>query len=555
MNKEYVSKTGATTIPMTASKRTQVITILLIIAAALSISLPGAFSSGTLWPDGKRYTFNGILLHDMIRDGGIFHPMKYNVMFYAQYPATNLPYGPPFLASVFAVAFSIFGVSFMTARFVIAIYTICAALMCWHLVYKLNKNYWCSILAVSAFLFNPLTLEYSRDITPELPYAFFAFLTIYFFYHYVQSERKYFGIFAALALGFGFLTKQYIIPLGIALPLYIIIQRKWHILCKCETWIAVFIAIILIVPYTKFSVQVNTKMGPGTELPIDSGLLLAYPNAAIKLIPTLTILAIIGFIIGLIKKNKLINLCLIWAVCWYVFFTLIFNYLISEKFLFSLVPAMIIPFAFSSHKIILALKRKHLDKAIIILLIFWFTFSALSKPVFYVRGYEDAGEYIAKNPHGKSVLFHGVYDGTFMMGIRRHISKGGPYVLRGDRHLAVRLWFGEEHALPVDSPVDSPVGSPDWLPKFLNYYQTGYVVVESGMKKEKDFPEYKMLMKALEDTNLFNEVARFPIRTNYTKRLGTELIAYRFNFNENEKKADTYKFPVPTLWKDIEVPF
>ena len=61
----------------------------------MAISLPGSFSSGPNWPDGQRYTFNGILIHDMVRDGGIFHPYQYAVDFYAHCPATNLPYGLP----------------------------------------------------------------------------------------------------------------------------------------------------------------------------------------------------------------------------------------------------------------------------------------------------------------------------------------------------------------------------------------------------------------------------------------------------------------------------
>lgn len=81
---------------MKKSKVINIVALFLISLASLAISLPGSLTSGPVWPDGQRYTFNGILLHDMLRDGAIFHPYEYATKFYAQYPAINLPYGPPF---------------------------------------------------------------------------------------------------------------------------------------------------------------------------------------------------------------------------------------------------------------------------------------------------------------------------------------------------------------------------------------------------------------------------------------------------------------------------
>ena len=149
-----------------------------IILVSLAISLPGGTSSGPCWSDGMRYTFNGILIHDMIRDGGFWSPYDYAEKFYAQYPATNLPYGPPFFALVFAVAFSLLGISFSVARYVVTSYTVLAAFALWLMVYSINRHQLHSIISVLFFLLNPLTAIYSRDITPELPVAFYSALTI-----------------------------------------------------------------------------------------------------------------------------------------------------------------------------------------------------------------------------------------------------------------------------------------------------------------------------------------------------------------------------------------
>ena len=532
------------------SQFTIFITLLLIIIASLAISLPGSFLSGPVWPDGQRYTFNGILLHDMVRDRAIFDPYNYNVEFYTRYPATNLPYGPPFIATIFAVVFGAFGISFSIARCIIAAFTVFAALVLWRLAYKINKSYWLAVLAVSAFIFNPLTGKYSRDITPELAIAFFSFLTIYLFYFYVEHEKKYYGIYSALSFSLGYLCKPYIIPLGIALVLYIISKKKWHLIFSLETLFAVVLTIALILPPTMLAAKYasNEIRAPLVRAP--SGLewnkIIYYPKIAIKELPVITIFALIGFLNGLIKKNRYVVMCMMWAICWYLFFTFYLQHK-EPKYFYTFMPSMIIPFAFGFNIFILNLKKVGFDKAGILFIFLWFTYVAITTPVEYVIGYEDAGKYVAEHPHGKSVLFYGKYDGTFMMGIRRTIPKGGPYVLRGDRQLAIRVSYGDAKEYVLVKSVDDII-------TILNNYQTGYVVIERNMLRAKRFPEYQILLKAVKDNNLFEEVKRFPLQSNLIK-LGEELIIYKFSFDKSTDPAKKLKIPVPTLGKHLEVAF
>ncbi|MFV9645040.1 MAG: ArnT family glycosyltransferase [Desulfobacterales bacterium] len=535
---------------MEKTKLIKVLTFCLISLLSLAISLPGSFSSGPIWPDGQRYTFNGILLHDMVRDKAIFHPYDYNVRFYAKYPATSLPYGSPFFALVFAAAFSLFGISFSVARWVVAIYTMGAALMLWHLIYHINRSYWHAVLAVSAFLFNPLTGIYSRDITPELALAFYSFLTIFFFYNYVEYEKKYFGIYAALAFSLGYLTKPYIIPLGMALVLYAIIRRKLYIMYKRESLLALVITAGLIVPSTMLAFKYATNELGGTTIPsIDVNLLLAYPTIAIKCLPILTAGAIIGFIIGLLRKDNLTLLCLLWTFSCYFFFTFYLPEHQDQKYFFTFLPALIVPFVMTIDRLYFLLKKFRLNIVLIMLLIVFFAHGTLSSGVSYIRGYEEAGKYVAEHPHGKSVLFYGRYDGTFMMGIRRVIPKGGPYVLRGDRQLAVRVSYGKaKQSVSVESSDD--------IIKLLNRYRTGYVAIEIESTLERDFPEYNILMQTISsNTELFTEVAKFPIQTNWNTLVSNELVIYKFSFDKSTNPAKKLKIPVPTLKKELEVVF
>ena len=137
---------------MQKSKALHAIIIVAITVIALIISLPYSYTSGPIWPDGQRYTFNGILVHDMVRDRACLTPVQYATQFYSKYPATNLPYGPPFLAVVFALAFGLFNISFFIARCVIAFHLVLAALAFFYLIIYFTKSYRCAALSVLAFL-------------------------------------------------------------------------------------------------------------------------------------------------------------------------------------------------------------------------------------------------------------------------------------------------------------------------------------------------------------------------------------------------------------------
>jgi len=530
---------------MFQGKSITISTILFIIVTALLISLPNAFSSGPCYPDGQRYAFNGILLHDMIRDGAIFHPIEYTEKFYARYPATNLPYGPPFFALIFAAAFSIFGVSFSVGRCIVAVYTVLAALMCWYLVYNQTKTYLQSIFAVAGFLCAPIIAICARDPGPELPVAFYSFLATYFFYNYIERDRNFFGLCGALILGLGYLTKQYVVPLGLVVPLYILVRKKWYLLKRFESWLALIILASFTVPYTLFTFQCSTEgMGFFTLPPVTFELISKYPKLLITEMPVFSVLTCLGIIIGMYKRSRPVLFSLLWMLSWYMFHTFYFGHYIGSRYLSLLYPAMILPFSLACYEITIASRKLRLDKAFVCVITFWLLFSTISTPVFFVRGYEEAGKYVGKHLNTKSVLFYGEYDGSFMMGLRRRVPRGSPFVLRGDRQLAVRYWFGGVKKFYVNSVED--------IIELLTRYRTGYVVVERDNKKMSKFAEYNLLLEAVKLREYFTNIASFPIRSNYTS-LGSEVVVYRFHHDFKGKDKFTVEIPVPTLNRNIRI--
>jgi hypothetical protein len=482
----------------------------------------------------------------MIRDGAIFHPYDYAIQFYAKYPATNLPYGPFFYALNFATAFAVFGISFFVARCVTVFYTFLAALICWYIFSKIYKNTPYGLLTASAFLLNPLTGITSRDILPGVALIFFSLLTIYFFYRYVEDDENFFGILSALAFSLGYLTKPYIIPLGLALFIYCFVQRKWSLLLKLETWIAITIAIILITPQTVLAfIFSQNELGPRVQPPLDFDLLVAYPLMMMKLLPVMSSLALIGFIIGLRRNDKLTILSLIWLVCSVAFFVIRFRRY-EFNYLYSFLPALLFPFTICCMSAFEYLPKKKYKAFFVVFLSIWFIYSASSTPVYFVRGYQNAGNYVARHPVGKTVLYYGNYDGSFMLGIRQIIPKGGPYVLRGDRQLAIRMSYGDmKESVLVESVQD--------IIAFLNRHKTGYVVVEHDMPKRSNYTEYQLLLSAVQRHELFEPVADFEVESNYTDRGSSKLVIYKFNLDDSSSQAAPLHINIPTCKKEFIV--
>lgn len=531
--------------------------MLVIIAVALTISLPGLTTSGPCSPDGQRYAFNGVLVHDMVRDGQLLNPYQYNVDFYSRYPATNLPYGPPVLAVAFAAAFKMFGVSFITARLVVSLYTVATALMTQFLVERVTGRFWPSILAVGLLLSNPIVGICARDIGPEMAVALHSFLTLWLFYEYVENDRRWFGLLAAFSLGLGYLSKQYIIPLGLALPLYAALRWKWSLLKRRETWVSAVVAVLLTVPYTLLSLKFsNEDLGLKLAPPLSLDLLLGYPRLMIQYIPILLLMGSIGCLTGLLRRQPVVLLTSLWGLAWYAFNTFSMGYVIHERYLFSFALALIIPATFAAQEILCLLKRVSVQPLGFAALVLWMAVDVSQTPRYFVRGYEDAGRFVAELPDaGRSVLFYGTYDGSFMMGVRERRPAGGPLILRGERHLAVRLWFD-------DVPREVRVHTSDDLVKMLIQHQTRYVVVERDLPGTKNsYPEYRLLLQTAATHSQFEELRRFPIEDDCWCGAGSELIVYRFHPPaaskapaEAPETMTQLRIEVPTLPEALNVP-
>jgi hypothetical protein len=509
--------------------------------------LQGADETGPIFPDGDRYAFNGVLVHDMIRDGQVLNAYQYSKNFYAHYPATNLPYGPPAFAAMIALSYSIFGISFFSARIVVSMFYSAATLILFKLIKKREDNYGCSFFSVVFIFFNPLALKYGKDIAVELPVIFFSIATIYVFLEYSENNRRYFGLITAVMISLTYLTKQYVLPLILTIPIYILVQKKIDNILKKETIYSIIIATIIILPYTIVSFKYMTKdFVHGGSIDSIFIIFLGYFKIFIESFYINILFIFYGIYISFKERKPLQIFFIIWLIIFLIFFVFYVR-IVEDRYFLTILPVFGYFFSISIIELFKKINNTRVKNLLTILIVLSFVAIPLKDSKRYVAGYEKAGEFIAENPYSRTILYLGNYDGSFLMGIRKNSREKKPIVLRGDRHLAMRLWWGElkdEKSLLSTYEIN----------KFINRAKIGYIVLEKNAKNINTFEEFGRLIKFLKENNDFEIVESILIKSSQ-KILGSNIDIYKrknLNFEEiEEDNNENIKIPVSGMEENI----
>ena len=92
-----------------------------LVCGCLVIGLHNLSQSGPqLLEDGPRYANNGAMVHDWLLLGDYLHPVEFAHTNYVRYPAHSIPYHPPGYAVMLGLWFTVFGLSYASARAFVA---------------------------------------------------------------------------------------------------------------------------------------------------------------------------------------------------------------------------------------------------------------------------------------------------------------------------------------------------------------------------------------------------------------------------------------------------
>lgn len=144
---------------------------------------------GVRWKDESTHTMDGVLLLDWMRAGPAAwrSPVDFAAQQYAHFPNLGLlGVFPPGLALVEAPCFAVFGVSLVSARMVVVLFGIAAAVGCYLLARRWCSR-WTAVLATTALIVMPMTVTWTRQAMLEMPTLAVLVWLLYAACRYVEA--------------------------------------------------------------------------------------------------------------------------------------------------------------------------------------------------------------------------------------------------------------------------------------------------------------------------------------------------------------------------------
>jgi Dolichyl-phosphate-mannose-protein mannosyltransferase len=396
--------------------------------------------------DETRHVMTGVYFKDLLHDMPVTHLRDYTINYYLQYPALGLLVWPPFFYFVEGLFMSVFGTSLLVSKALIGVFAVMACIYLFQLVRRTHDT---TRAAITVLIFGlaPLVFLHSSYVMLEVPTLALALAAIYHFIRYLETERRFHLLLAALASALCALTRFDAIYL---LPLFIIlmaVRKRWDILRRREVIFAAMLALILVLPFYVLTAQgigwfhmkqATETLAPNFHFPgflslTRYGFYPSYLSEQLSLYALIPALA--GLIYGMTSGRREASwpyLAMILAT--YLTFTPIGE--MDSRHAIYWIPAFAL---FAAEGITLManwLRTPKLSLPLAALVIIGMSWSIIAAPNFFVRGYEDAARYVvAKSTNSPFCFFVGRLNGNFIYQLRRHDPNRRLWVLRADKLL------------------------------------------------------------------------------------------------------------------------
>ena len=414
----------------------------LILALGLAHLLVSHSTEPFFYNDETRHVMTGVYFRDLLHDMPLTHLREYTINYYLQYPALGLLVWPPFFYFVEGLFMSLFGTSLIVSKLLIGAF---AAMACAYLFQLVRRTHDTPRAAVAVMIFGlaPIVFEHSHYVMLEMPTIALGLAATYHFLRYLDDGRRRDIFIAALASAFAALTRFdaiYLLPL---FGILIIVRKRWSVTWRKEVVFAAVLALLIVLPFYAITASgigwFHVKQATETLAPEFPGFLslsrytfypahLAGQLSFFALIP-----ALIGLVIAVVTRQR--------AAYWPYLAMVVATYLtftplgeMDSRHSIYWVPAFAL-FAAEGLWLLGSLWHKsRLYVPLAALVIMGIGWTALARPIYFVRGYESAARYVVSNSTNSPVcLFIGGLNGDFVYQIRRQDPSRRLWVVRADK--------------------------------------------------------------------------------------------------------------------------
>lgn len=531
------------------------------IAIAVALLFLGAPRGGDFyWSDAPRHALNGVFIKDLIAAFPWRDPAAFAYDYYTRYPALTILFYPPLFYVLSAPFYAMLGVSHETALFVVFLHYVAYAWGCYRLALFVVPRFLALAFALT-MSFVPEIAFWGRQVMLEVPALAFLVWSAVAFVAHLRSGRPVHLYAAAAALVLAVYTKLSVVFLALPMAVALLVLSGMQVARNRHAWLAFALSGLSLIPLAVMTIkfgQANVQSVSGipdaevSRATLNGWLWYArqWPSQLGWPLFSAAVLAIVLSLLTVFRSSRAGSagergsatakaeaaFWWSWLAIGYLYFSAIDLKEVRHS-VFLLPPMVLLT--------LVALHRWMPRQSFIVLVSFALAagtaaVTLFQRPVYYVHGYADAADYVARHaPKGSVVMFSGYRDGSFTFNMRARDDRPDLSVYRADKLLlsvAVRREIG----------VKQKELSEEVIAERINQLGIHYVVAQPAFWADLE------VMRRLENVlrgPQFEVVSRVETPANH-KAHESELVIYR-NLGEVAKGPIDLRIDLPIIGREV----
>ena len=490
--------------------------------------------------DEMSHAMNGAFFRDLILDFPWRHPVEYAYQYYAKYPIISFPHWPPLFHFIEGVFFLVLGLSPWVSRLAILCFALMGTYFWYRIAERLGPRYRAFLSAITIACV-PFILVYERVVMLEIPSLATCLATIYFWMKFQKAGRRRDLIALTGFVIASFLISQKAIFLVVFIGLNLVVEKRYLLLKRKDTWLALLIAFLAISPWYLVASRTlrhfwTRAVGQNSSFVTQSWTYTFYlPHIYRQLGPLLLGLGCIGMVVALLKRTPAHRFLLTWIFAGFFCFTFI-----REKdprhTMIWIPPLVYLGFV----AIDTLLVRRTWGLVASTALAFGFLILGFRTPRPIAGGAREVARYITAQPESDILYYQGRLNGDFIFFVRKFDPQKIHMVAR-DKQIVAR----------ANSPVPEPANALATEAQVINFFETWgirYAVVEDPDLYTSFAPVHNVF-----NSPRFELVNSFPVYTNSPDVAARTIQIFRYR-GELRRTAQSISIPIQTIGHSLQFP-